>query len=123
MKDIKIKLLEGLKINSKTKVNLKRFDSKDIEDLILYAKQMFKAYSGSYGWEELYNWANEIEPTEDDYKEFMDDIISWCEENNKKISSKLKNTLEDFNELSEDDQNDIKIAILRGMDEMLEENT
>lgn len=123
MKQITSYIKEGLKINSKTKVNSKRFGSKDIEDLTSYSKQMFKAYSGSYGWEELYKWANEEEPTEDDYKEFIDDIIAWCKENNKKISPNFKYTLEDFDKLSEEDQNEIKIAIFRGMDEMLGENT
>lgn len=50
----------------------------------------------------------------------IDDILAYCEEENVKLQSNFKKSLENFKDLNDEDQDDIKLSILRGMNKLLE---
>ena len=49
----------------------------------------------------------------------IDDILAYFEEENVKLQLNLKKSLENFKDLNDEDQDDIKLSILRGINKLL----
>ena len=110
MKDIVAKINESLQMEW----------IKDLEDI---ACNMFNKYDSTWNIDEIEPWARGKEdPTNDEFEEMIDDILSYCEEENVKLQSNFKKLLENFKDLDNEDQDDIKLSILRGMNKLLEIN-
>lgn len=108
MKDIVTKINESLQMEW----------IKDLEDI---ACNMFNKYDSTWNIDEIEPWARGKEdPTDSDFEEMIDDILAYCEEENVKLQSNLKKSLENFKDLNDEDQDDIKLSILRGMNKLLE---
>ena len=107
MKDIVTKINESLQMEW----------IKDLEDI---ACNMFNKYDSTWNIDEIEPWARGKEdPTNGEFEEMIDDILSYCEEENVKLQSNFKKSLENFKDLDDEDQDDIKLSILRGMDKLL----
>lgn len=108
MKDIVTKINESLQMEW----------LEDFEDI---ACNMFNKYDSTWNIDEIEPWARGKEdPTDSDFGEMIDDILAYCEEENVKLQSNFKKTLENFKDLNDEDQDDIKLSILRGMNKLLE---
>ena len=108
MKDIVAKINESLQMEW----------IKDLEDI---ACNMFNKYDSTWNIDEIELWARGKEdPTDSDFEEMIDDILAYCEEENVKLSVNFKKSLENFKDLNDEDQDDIKLSILRGMNKLLE---
>ena len=108
MKDIITKINESLKMEW----------IKDLEDI---ACNMFNKYDSTWNIDEIEPWARGKEdPTNGDFEEMIDDILAYCEEENVKLQANFKKSLENFKDLNDEDQDDIKLSILRGMNKLLE---
>ena len=96
------------------------FSAKDMSKLEELAYDMFKSYSSTWPIEELKDYANDKYEPDEYYWEMIDDILAYCEEENVKLQANFKKSLENFKDLNDEDQDDIKLSILRGMNKLLE---
>ena len=108
MKDIVTKINESLQMEW----------LEEFEDI---ACNMFNKYDSTWTIDELESWGRGNEdPTDGEFEEMIDDILAYCEEENVKLQSNFKKSLENFKNLNDEDQDDIKLSILRGMNKLLE---
>lgn len=91
--------------------------AKWIKQLETLACDMFRKYDSSWNIDaDLKPWVEGKEnPTTDDYWEMIDDILAYCDEENIKLTGKFKKMLDMYQNLDTDDQEEIEVAILRGM--------
>ena len=98
------------------------FSAKDMSKLEELAYNMFKSYSSTWPIDELKDYANGKYETDEYYWEMIDDILGYCEDKNIKISASLKKELSKFNKHNREvDSEDIKLAILHGMNKIVNE--
>jgi len=98
------------------------FSAKDMSKLEELAYDMFKEYSSTWPIEELQGYANGKYEPDEYYWEMIDDILGYCEDKNVKISASLKKELSKFDKDNREvDSEDIKLAILRGMNKIVNE--
>ena len=98
------------------------FSAKDMSKLEELAYDMFKEYSSTWPIEELKDYVNGKEEPDEYYWEMIDDILSYCGDKNIKLSASLKKELSKFyKDKKEVDSEDIKLAILRGMNKRVNE--
>ena len=98
------------------------FSDKDMSKLEELAYDMFKEYSSTWPVEELKDYVHGKNEPDEYYWEMIDDILAYCEDKNIKISASLKKELSKFNKHNiEVDSEDIKLAILRGMNKIINE--
>ena len=98
------------------------FTAKDMSKLEELAYNMFKEYSSTWPIEELKGYANGKYEPDEYYWEMIDDILGYCEDKNVKISASLNKELSKFNKDNREvDSEDIKLAILRGMNKIVNE--
>ena len=108
MKDIITKINESLQIEW-------------LEEFENIACNMFNKYDSTWNIGEIESWGHGKEdPTDGEFEEMIDDILAYCEEENVKLQSNFKKSLENFKNLNDEDQGDIKLSILRGMNKLLE---
>lgn len=108
MKDIVTKINESLHMEW----------LEEFEDI---ACNMFNKYDSTWNIDEIESWGSGKEdPTDGEFEEMIDDILAYCEEENVKLQSNFKKSLENFKDLNDEDQDDIKLSILRGMNKLLE---
>ena len=108
MKDIVTKINESLQIEW-------------LEEFENIACNMFNKYDSTWNIDEIKSWCSGKEdPTDGEFEEMIDDILAYCEEENVKLQSNFKKSLENFKNLNDEDQGDIKLSILRGMNKLLE---
>ena len=108
MKDIVTKINESLQIEW-------------LEEFENIACNMFNKYDSTWNIDEIKSWGSGKEdPTDGEFEEMIDDILAYCEEENVKLQSNFKKSLENFKNLNDEDQGDIKLSILRGMNKLLE---
>ena len=98
------------------------FSAKDMSKLEELAYDMFKEYSSTWPIDELKDYANGKYEPDEYYWEMIDDILGYCEDKNIKISASLKKELSKFDKDNREvDSEDIKLAILRGMNKIINE--
>ena len=98
------------------------FSAKDMSKLEELAYDMFKEYSSTWPVEELKDYANGKYEPDEYYWEMIDDILEYCEDKNIKISASLKKELSKFDKDNREvDSEDIKLAILRSMNKIVNE--
>ena len=96
------------------------FSAKDMSKLEELAYDMFKEYSSTWPIDELKDYANGKYEPDEYYWEMIDDILGYCEDKNIKISASLKKELSKFDKDNREvDSEDIKLAILRGMNKII----
>ena len=109
MKDISDKIFES-------------FSAKDMSKLEELAYDMFKEYSSTWPIDELKDYVHGKNEPDEYYWEMIDDILGYCEDKNIKISASLKKELSKFGKDNREvDSEDIKLAILRSMNKIINE--
>lgn len=98
------------------------FSAKDMSKLEELAYDMFKEYSSTWSIDELKDYVNGKYEPDEYYWEMIDDILGYCEDKNIKISASLKKELSKFDKDNREvDSEDIKLAILNGMNKIVNE--